>query len=58
MGNLNNLKLLHWGPERVEFEARRMVRDAGPGFILANQGPEIPWGVSDENIDALMRAVA
>ena len=58
MGNLNNLKLLHWGPERVEFEARRMVRDAGPGFILANQGPEIPWGVSDENIDALLRAVA
>ncbi len=58
MGNLNNLKLLHWGPERVEFEARRMVRDAGPGFILANQGPEIPWNVSDENIDAFVRAVA
>ena len=58
MGNLNNLKMLHWGPERIEFEARRMVRDAGAGFILANQGPEIPWHVPDANIDALLRAVA
>ena len=58
MGNLNNLSLLRWDPDRVEFEARRMIRDAGPGFILANQGPEIPFHVSDENIEALIRAAA
>lgn len=58
IGNVNNLKLLHWTPERIEFEARRLRRDAGLGFVLANQGPEIPWHVPDANIDALMRAVA
>ena len=56
MGNINNLKLLHWTPERVEFEARKVISEAGPGFILSNQGPEIPCGVSDANIDALIRA--
>lgn len=57
IGNLNNLKLLRWTPERVRFEARRVIRGAGPGFILANQGPEIPWAVPDENIAALVAAV-
>ena len=56
IGNLNNLKLLHWDAERVEFEARRAIREAGHGFALCNQGPEIPWNVSDANIDALIRA--
>jgi uroporphyrinogen decarboxylase len=57
MGNLNNLKLLRWTPERVEFEARRAIHEAGPGFILSNQGPEIPWETPDKNIEALVRAV-
>lgn len=56
IGNINNLKLLHWDPERVEFEARRAIREAGLGFALCNQGPEIPWNVSDANIEALIRA--
>lgn len=56
IGNINNLKLLHWDPERVEFEARRAIREAGLGFALCNQGPEIPWHVSDANIEALIRA--
>lgn len=56
IGNVNNLKLLRWNHERVEFEARRIIAEAGPGFILANQGPEIPWFVPDENIDALVNA--
>lgn len=55
MGNLNNLQLIHWEPERVEFEARRILTEAGPGFILSNQGPEVPWDVPDANIDALIR---
>lgn len=56
IGNLNNLKLLHWDAERVEFEARRSIREAGPGFALCNQGPEIPWNVPDANIEAMIRA--
>ncbi|MCF6286388.1 MAG: uroporphyrinogen decarboxylase family protein [Candidatus Hydrogenedentes bacterium] len=56
IGNINNLKLLHWDAERVEFEARRAIKEAGPGFALCNQGPEIPWHVPDENIEALVRA--
>lgn len=56
IGNLNNLKLMRWDTERVEFEARRVVRAAGPGFILGNQGPELPWHVPDANVDALVRA--
>jgi uroporphyrinogen decarboxylase len=56
IGNINNLKLLHWDPERVEFEARRAIREAGLGFALCNQGPEIPWNVPDANIEALVRA--
>lgn len=56
MGNINNLKLLRWDPERVEFEARRAIFEAGPGFILANQGPDIPWQVTDAAIAAMVRA--
>lgn len=56
IGNLNNLELIHWQPERVEFEARRVIAEAGPGFLLSNQGPEIPWAVPDENIEAMIRA--
>jgi uroporphyrinogen decarboxylase len=56
LGNVNNIKLLHWSADRVEFEARRVITEAGAGFVLANQGPEIPWGVPDANIEALVRA--
>ena len=56
IGNLNNLKLLRWDPSRIQFEARRAIEQAGPGFILSNQGPEIPWEVPDEAIHALVAA--
>ncbi|MEZ5101929.1 MAG: uroporphyrinogen decarboxylase family protein [Thermoleophilia bacterium] len=56
IGNVNNLKLLRFEPERVEFEARRVIAAAGPGFVLSNQGPEIPWDVPDASIEALVRA--
>lgn len=55
-GNINNLKLLRWTPERVEFEARRAIKKGGSGFILANQAPEIPWDVPEANLEALVRA--
>src|SRR5690606_37745737 len=56
IGNINNLKLLRWSPERVRFEARRLMAQAGPGFILSNQGPEIPLQVPYPVIEALVRA--
>lgn len=56
MGNLNNIKLLRWDADRVEFEARRAIHRAGRGFILSNQGPEVPLATPPENIDALIRA--
>lgn len=56
MGNINNLKLLRWTPERVQFEARRIIDEAGPGFILSNQGPEVPWHATDDVIHAMVRA--
>jgi len=56
VGNINNLKLLRWGPERVQFEARRLIAQAGKGFVLSNQGPEVPWEVPYPVIEALVRA--
>lgn len=56
LGNINNLKMIHWDPDRIEFEARKAIHEAGPGFILGNQGPEIPLHVPPENIKALIRA--
>lgn len=56
IGNVNNLKLLRWDPERVQFEAQRVIASAGPGLILGNQGPEIPWETPDAAITALVAA--
>lgn len=56
IGNVNNLKLLRWDPERVQFEAQRVIASAGPGLILGNQGPEIPWETPDSAIAALVAA--
>lgn len=33
------------------------MADPGGGFILANQGPEIPYHTSEENIHAFVDAV-
>ncbi len=59
LGNINNIKLLRWTPERVEFEVKKLIDQMGTGggFLVGNQGPEIPWDVPDENIHALVRAV-
>lgn len=56
IGNINNLKLLRWEPERVQFEARRLIAEAGPGLILSNQGPDIPWEVPYPAIEAMVLA--
>ncbi|MFQ5652734.1 MAG: uroporphyrinogen decarboxylase family protein [bacterium] len=59
MGNINNIKLLRWSPERVEFEVKKLVDRWGPsgGLIIGNQGPEIPFHVPETNIHALVQAV-
>lgn len=56
IGNINNIKLQRWEPERIQFEARRAIAQGGKGFILSNQGPEVPWAVPDEAIAALVSA--
>ncbi len=56
IGNLNNLMLLRWSQERVRFAARRAIHEAGAGFILSNQGPEVPFAVPEANITALIGA--
>ncbi|MBL8879105.1 MAG: uroporphyrinogen decarboxylase family protein [Phycisphaerales bacterium] len=59
IGNINNMKLRRWSPARIELQARAALQQgmSGYGFILANQGPEIPFDVSVEGIGALIRAV-
>ncbi len=58
VGNINNIALIDWTPEQVEEQVRKACEaaKAGGGFILANQGPEIPYDVPDENIKALVEA--
>jgi len=59
LGNINNIKLLRWPPERVEFEVKKLIDtfQAQPGLLIGNQGPEVPYFVPDENIHALVQAV-
>ncbi len=56
IGNINNIKLLRWEPERIQFEARRAIAKGGKGLVLSNQGPEVPWEVPDAAITALVSA--
>ncbi len=58
VGNINNIALIDWTPERIEQEVKAVCDAAkhGGGFVLANQGPEIPYDVPDENIRAFVEA--
>ncbi len=59
IGNVNNMMMRRWSPARIELQAKSAINQAkdGYGFILANQGPEIPFDVSLDGIGALIRAV-
>ena len=60
VGNVNNLKLTHWDRDRTYYECRKALHsmaNPGGGFILANQGPEIPYHTPEENIHAFLEAV-
>jgi uroporphyrinogen decarboxylase len=58
IGNLNNIEMRRWTAADMTRAARATLAQAAPGggFMLAAQGPEIPLGVSDEAIQALVRA--
>lgn len=60
VGNVHPVKVLRNGtPQTVKAEVKRQLELGSryPGFVLA-PGGEIPEGVPDENIDALLEAVA
>lgn len=59
IGNINNMKMRRWSPARIEIQAKSALNQGkeGYGFILANQGPEIPFDVGLDGIDALIRSV-
>ena len=59
IGNLNNIEMLRWTPDEMRQKARAVLTAAAPGnrFILSAQGPEIPLGVSDELLHALVQVV-
>jgi len=58
LGNLNNIEMRRWTPAEMAEHALDALDQAAPhgGFILSNQGPEIPLGVSDEAIHAMVQA--
>lgn len=57
IGNINNIKMRRWSAARIELQAKRAICQGKPGygFILANQGPEIPFDVTLEKIGTLCR---
>lgn len=58
IGNLNNIEMRRWSPADMTRTAQSALAQAAPGggFILAAQGPEVPLGVSDDVIHALVHA--
>lgn len=59
VGNVNNMKMRRWSPSRIELAAKSALAKAmdGYGFILGNQGPEIPFDTDVAGIGALIHAV-
>lgn len=58
IGNLNNIEMLRWSPEEMTRKCREAIsaNSSCTGFVLSAQGPEIPLGVSDETIRAMVQA--
>ncbi len=55
MGNLNNIAMRRWSPEKMRVETQAALdATGGVDFIVGAQGPEIPLGVSDDAIRALI----
>ena len=60
MGNLNNIEMIRWSRQDALHKSREVLDRAAPGsgFILAAQGPEIPWSTPGEVIAAIVEAAA
>ena len=56
MGNLNNIEMIRWEKDTTRRKALEVLKQIGDesGFILSNQGPEIPWDVSEEVIQTIV----
>ncbi len=53
---LDGAGMLTCSPEELERKSRNILDLAGPGFILGSAEMELPWIVSDAQIDAVFRA--
>jgi uroporphyrinogen decarboxylase len=58
IGNLNNIEMRRWSADDMRRRAEAALSQAAPGsgFILSAQGPEIPLGVPDDVIHAMVQA--
>jgi uroporphyrinogen decarboxylase len=58
IGNLNNIEMRRWSPEDMKRKCREAIEanSSCTGFVLSAEGPEIPLGVSDEAIQAMVQA--
>jgi uroporphyrinogen decarboxylase len=58
IGNLNNIEMRRWSPEDMTRKCREAIEanSSCTGFVLSAEGPEIPLGVSDEAILAMVQA--
>lgn len=58
IGNLNNIEMRRWSVAQMTEQAQVALAAGAPGggYILSAQGPEIPLGVSDEVIHAMIQA--
>lgn len=58
IGNLNNIEMRRWSPEDMTQKAQTALAAGAPGsgYILSAQGPEIPLGVDDAVIHAMVEA--
>ena len=56
MGNLNNIEMIRWDKNTTREKASDVLKQIGgnSGFILSNQGPEIPWDVPEEIIHTIV----
>lgn len=57
IGNLNNIEMARWSPEEMTRRSEAALAAVPcPGYVLSAQGPEIPLGVSDAVVQAMVEA--
>lgn len=58
MGNFNNIEMMYWNPIRTQLEVKKAIEKAadGYGYILSAQGPELPYDVPFDVIQAMVDA--